>query len=155
MAVLCGFRLSDCLLVYVGSRCWADPGCSLLMSVAACRFQDDSEACLGPVHVGSSVGDHGSQRCRQVIADEHPRWIQVTGITCCLKHKLTKSKLSKEELLGSSTVTLMICLILMHYTAPTFPALLTVVNSSLTSSLHHSYNPHLAFTSFCLPLGIL
>jgi len=49
------------------------------MSVAAaCRFQDDSEARVGPVHVRSSVGDHGSQRCRQVIADEHPRWIQVT-----------------------------------------------------------------------------
>ena len=56
-------------------------------------------------------------------------------------------------LLGSSTATLMICLILMHYTVPAFLALSTVENSSLVSFLHQSYNPHLVFIPFYLPLG--
>ena len=50
-------------------------------------------------------------------------------------HLLSKSQIepSKEELLGSSTAILMICLILMHYTVPAFLALFTVENSSLAS----------------------
>ena len=43
----------------------------------------------------------------------------------------------------------------MHYTVPAFPALLTVVNSSLASSLHESYNPQLVLIPFYLLLGIL
>jgi len=43
----------------------------------------------------------------------------------------------------------------MHCTVPAFPALLTVVNSSLANSLLQSYNPHLAFIPFYLLLGIL
>jgi len=46
---------------------------------------------------------------------------------------------------------LMLAMVLHEKGAPAFPASLTVVNSSLASSLRHSYNPHLAFISFYLP----
>ena len=64
------------------------------------------------------------------------------GITCSPNHKLTKLKPSKEELLGSSTATLMICLILMHYTVP---ALNVDRREQLSRKffLHQSYNPRL------------
>jgi len=64
------------------------------------------------------------------------------GITCCLKHKLTKSKLYKEELLGSSTVTLMICIILRQHSQPCWPswtALSQVLYITLTTLILPSY----------------
>ena len=79
--------------------------CDVVAVCLSCRFQDDTEARVWPFCLWSPVGDHGSQRCRQVFTDEHPRWLQVSAPACLLSVCYYVTLVSIKELMVNSTLS--------------------------------------------------